>query len=134
MNIGEASKLSGISVKMIRKYEDSGIIPKARRNESGYRSYSEKDVHTLKFVKTSRSLGFSMKDIKELLSLWKNTSRTSANVKRIAEKHVESLEQKVDEINMMLNTLKHLTKNCHGDNRPNCPILSNLSGEQDKGL
>lgn len=133
MNIGEASKLSGISVKMIRKYEDSGIIPKAKRNSSGYRSYSESDVHTFKFIKTSRSLGFTMKDIKELLSLWKNKKRTSSNVKKIAEKHIENLERKVQKINNMLETLKHLNQNCHGDDRPDCPILSNLESANEVG-
>lgn len=131
MNIGEASELSGISIKMIRKYEDSGIIPKAKRNSSGYRSYSESDVHTFKFIKTSRSLGFSMKDIKELLSLWRNKKRTSSNVKKIAEKHIENLESKFDEINRMLNTLKHLNRNCRGDDRPDCPILTSLGSEDE---
>lgn len=126
MNIGEVAKISGVSAKMIRKYEDSGLVPKAKRNVSGYRNYSENDVHTFRFIKTARSLGFSLKDIKELLGLWKNKKRASFNVKRIAQMHIEQLEFKVNEINTMLNTLKHLTKNCHGDDRPDCPILDNL--------
>ncbi len=126
MNIGEVAKISGVSAKMIRKYEDSGLVPKAKRNVSGYRSYSDNDVHTFRFIKTARSLGFSLKDIKELLSLWKNKKRASSNVKKIAQMHIEQLEFKVNEINTMLNTLKHLTKNCHGDDRPDCPILDNL--------
>lgn len=126
MNIGEVAKISGVSAKMIRKYEDSGLVPKAKRNVSGYRSYSENDVHSFRFIKTARSLGFSLKDIKELLSLWKNKKRASSNVKKIAQMHIEQLELKVNEINTMLNTLKHLTKNCHGDDRPDCPILDNL--------
>ena len=126
MNIGEVAKISGLSAKMIRKYEDSGLVPKAKRNVSGYRSYSENDVHSFRFIKTARSLGFSLKDIKELLSLWKNKKRASSNVKKIAQMHIEQLELKVNEINTMLNTLKHLTKNCHGDDRPDCPILDNL--------
>lgn len=126
MNIGEVAKISGVSAKMIRKYEDSGLVPKAKRNVSGYRSYSENDVHSFRFIKTARSLGFSLKDIKELLSLWKNKKRASSNVKKIAQMHIEQLEFKVNEINTMLNTLKHLTKNCHGDDRPDCPILDNL--------
>ena len=126
MNIGEVAKISGLSAKMIRKYEDSGLVPKAKRNVSGYRSYSENDVHSFRFIKTARSLGFSLKDIKELLSLWKNKKRASSNVKKIAQMHIEQLEFKVNEINTMLNTLKHLTKNCHGDDRPDCPILDNL--------
>tara|TARA_B100001971_G_scaffold84647_1_gene78071 strand:+ start:184488 stop:184874 length:387 start_codon:yes stop_codon:yes gene_type:complete len=127
MNIGEVAKISGVSAKMIRKYEDSGLVPKAKRNVSGYRSYSENDVHSFRFIKTARSLGFSLKDIKELLSLWKNKKRASSNVKKIAQIHIEQLELKVNEINTMLNTLKHLTKNCHGDDRPECPILDSLS-------
>ena len=127
MNIGEVAKISGVSAKMIRKYEESGLIPKAKRNVSGYRSYSENDVHSFRFIKTARSLGFSLKDIKELLSLWKNKKRASSNVKKIAQIHIEQLELKVNEINTMLNTLKHLTKNCHGDDRPECPILDSLS-------
>jgi len=127
MNIGEIAKISGVSAKMIRKYEESGLIPKAKRNVSGYRSYSENDVHTFRFIKTARSLGFSLKNIKELLSLWKNKKRESSNVKKIAEKHIESLETKVNEINTMLKTLKFLTENCHGDDRPECPILDSLS-------
>lgn len=126
MNIGEVAKKSGVSAKMIRKYEDSGLVPKAKRNESGYRSYSNNDVHTFRFIKTARSLGFSLKDIKELLSLWKNKRRASSKVKKIAKMHIEQLEFKSNEINTMLNTLKHLTKNCHGDDRPDCPILDNL--------
>tara|TARA_Y100000768_G_scaffold387007_1_gene376917 strand:+ start:6240 stop:6644 length:405 start_codon:yes stop_codon:yes gene_type:complete len=126
VNIGEAAEQSGISSKMIRKYEDSGLIPKARRSDAGYRTYSENDIHTFRFIKTARSLGFSLKDIKELLSLWKNKKRASSKVKKIAEKHIENLEIKSSEINTMLKTLKHLTQNCHGDDRPDCPILSNL--------
>ena len=126
MNIGEASKQSGISAKMIRKYEESGLIPKAKRSLAGYRSYSENDVHTFRFIKTARSLGFSLKDIKELLSLWKNKKRASSKVKNIAEKHIENLEIKVSEISTMLDTLRHLSLNCHGDDRPDCPILEKL--------
>ena len=133
MNIGEASKQSGISAKMIRKYEDSGLIPKAKRSVAGYRSYSDNDIHTFRFIKTARSLGFSLKDIKELLSLWKNKKRASSNVKKIAEKHIENLEIKVNEINNMLNTLRHLAKTCHGDDRPDCPIIDNLENSLAEG-
>ena len=127
MNIGEVAKLSDVNSKMIRRYEEMGIIPKAGRNLSGYRTYSEKDVHILKFVKRSRELGFSMKDIKQLVSLWRNKSRPSSQVKSIATKHVNELEQKLMEIQSMLKTLKNLTDNCHGDSRPDCPILDELS-------
>lgn len=127
MNIGEVAKLSEVNSKMIRRYEEMGIIPKAGRNLSGYRTYSEKDVHILKFVKRARELGFSMKDIKQLVSLWRNKNRPSSQVKTIATKHVNELEQKLMEIQSMLKTLKNLTDNCHGDNRPDCPILDELS-------
>ena len=126
MNIGEVSKLSNVNSKMIRRYEEMGIIPKAGRSLAGYRTYSEKDVHILKFVKRSRELGFSMKDIKQLVSLWRNKSRPSSQVKSIATKHVKELEQKLSKIQSMLKTLKNLTDHCHGDNRPDCPILDEL--------
>lgn len=126
MNIGEVSKLSNVNSKMIRRYEEMGIIPKAGRSLAGYRTYSEKDVHILKFVKRARELGFSMKDVKQLVSLWRNKSRPSSQVKSIATKHVDELEQKLSEIQSMLRTLKNLTDNCHGDNRPDCPILDEL--------
>lgn len=126
MNIGEVAELSEVNSKMIRRYEDQGIIPKAGRTLSGYRQYTEKDVHVLRFVKRSRELGFSMKDVKQLVSLWRNKNRPSSQVKSIASKHIEELEKKLLEIQSMLSTLKHLTKNCHGDRRPDCPILDGL--------
>jgi len=129
MNIDEVSKLSDLNAKMIRRYEEEGIIPRAGRNLSGYRQYTEKDVHILRFVKRARELGFSMKDVKELLGLWKNKGRTSAQVKNIAHKHIQELEKKLSEIEGMLSTLQHLVKHCHGDHRPDCPILEELSGE-----
>lgn len=126
MNIGEVAQLSEVNSKMIRRYEEQGIIPKAGRTISGYRQYSEKDVHVLRFVKRSRELGFSMKDVKQLVSLWRNKNRPSSQVKSIASKHIEELEKKLLEIQSMLSTLKHLTNNCHGDQRPDCPILEGL--------
>lgn len=126
MNISEAAKLSDVNSKMIRRYEELGIIPKAKRNASGYRQYSENDVHILKFVKRARELGFSMKDIKQLVGLWKNKTRTSSQVKSIALKHIEELEKKLSETQGMLKTLKHLARHCHGDQRPDCPILDEL--------
>lgn len=128
MNIGEVSKLANISAKMVRRYEEEGIIPKAKRAESGYRQYSENDVHILRFVKRSRELGFSMKDVKQLIGLWRNKNRSSEQVKKIATKHIIELETKLAEIQAMLGTLKHLTKHCHGDHRPDCPILYELEG------
>ena len=127
MNIGEVAKQSQVNSKMIRRYEELGIIPKAGRNLSGYRQYSETDVHILRFVKRARELGFTMKDIKQLISLWRNKSRASSQVKTLATKHITELELKLAEINSMLGTLKHLAKNCHGDHRPDCPILEDLS-------
>lgn len=126
MNIGEVAQISEVNSKMIRRYEEQGIIPKAGRNLSGYRQYTENDVHILKFVKKSRELGFSMKDIKQLISLWRNKNRPSSQVKKIAQKHIEELEKKLHEIESMLSTLNHLVKNCHGDHRPDCPILDEL--------
>lgn len=129
MNIGEASKKSGVSAKLIRHYESIGIIPKASRALSGYRTYSDREVNILKFVKRSRSLGFSMEEIKKLVSLWRNKKRTSQEVKKLATKHIDELEQKITELQSMVETLKHLAMNCHGDDRPDCPILDELAAE-----
>jgi Cu(I)-responsive transcriptional regulator len=127
MNIGQASKASGVSVKMVRHYESVGLLPKAARSEGNYRLYGLNDVHLLRFIKRARTLGFSMDDIKELVGLWKNKSRSSAAVKKIAGKHVEALKQKVAELQSMIGTLEHLTHHCHGDHRPECPILDDLA-------
>ncbi len=127
MNIGQAAKISGVNAKLIRHYESIGIIPKASRSDAGYRTYSESEVHILSFVKRARTLGFSMKEIKKLVSLWRNKSRASAEVKAMATKHVEEMEKKVTELQAMVKTLKHLAKNCHGDGRPECPILDDFA-------
>lgn len=129
MNIGEAAKVSGVNAKLIRHYESIGIIPKASRTDSGYRVYSDSDVHTLSFVRRARSLGFSMKEIKKLVGLWRNRSRASADVKVLAQTHIKELEDKITELELMRDTLKHLAKNCHGDSRPHCPILEDLAKE-----
>ena len=126
MNIGEVAAMSEVSSKMIRRYEEQGIIPKAGRSLAGYRQYSEKDVHVLRFVKRARELGFAMKDIKQLVGLWRNKSRPSAQVKSIALKHRTELEKKLKEIQAMLNTVNNLVEHCHGDDRPDCPILDEL--------
>jgi len=126
MNIGDLAKKSGVNSKMIRRYEELGILPKPKRTDSGYRQYSENDVHNAKFVKRARELGFSMKDIKVLLSLWRNKTRSSSQVKKIATKHIDELESKLTEIKSMLATLKNLAHHCHGDDRPDCPILEEL--------
>lgn len=126
MNIGQVAAMSEVNSKMIRRYEEQGIIPKAGRSLAGYRQYTEKDVHVLRFVKRARELGFSMRDIKQLVSLWKNKSRPSAQVKNIALKHQSELERKLKEMQAMLSTINNLVKNCHGDDRPDCPILDEL--------
>lgn len=127
MNIGEAAVASGVNPKSIRHYESIGIIPKVNRSDAGYRIYKESDVHILSFVKKARGLGFSMKEIKKLVSLWRNKSRASAEVKSLALSHVRKLEEKINELQSMVDTIKHLSKNCHGDNRPDCPILEDLA-------
>lgn len=127
MNIGEAAKASGVNAKLIRHYESIGIIPKASRSVSGYRVYSEADVHILSFVRRSRGLGFSMKEIKKLVGLWRNKSRASSDVKALALQHVKELEIKIKELEDMARTLRHLARNCHGDHRPDCPILEDLA-------
>lgn len=127
MNIGQAAKASGVNAKMIRHYETLGIIPKAQRSFSGYRMYTENDIHLLTFIKRARSLGFSMKEIKKLVSLWKNKARASADVKDLATAHVKKLEEKIIELQEMVNALQHLSRSCHGDHRPDCPILEKLA-------
>ncbi|AOB40043.1 Cu(I)-responsive transcriptional regulator [Bordetella parapertussis] len=127
MNIGDAAQASGISAKMIRYYESIGLIGPAARTESGYRVYGDAELHTLRFVRRARDLGFSVEQMNELLALWRDRSRTSADVKRIALEHVATLERKADELRQMADTLKHLAHHCHGDTRPDCPIIEELS-------
>jgi Cu(I)-responsive transcriptional regulator len=127
MNIGQAAAASGVTAKMIRHYEESGLIRAPRRTASNYRSYSDNDVHVLRFVKRARALGFSMADIKTLLSLWQDKSRSSSAVKRIARTHIDELERKIAELQAMARTLEHLVHHCHGDHRPQCPIIEELA-------
>ncbi len=126
MNIGDAAKASGVSAKMIRYYEDTGLIPPAARTASGYRVYTDKDLHMLRFIRRARDLGFSVKDIGALLSLWQDRERQSADVKRVALAHVDALRQKIRELDDMASTLETLAACCHGNDRPDCPILSEL--------
>lgn len=133
MNIGQAAEASGISAKMIRYYERVELIPAAARTESGYRIYSDTDIHTLKFLHRARSLGFSVKQMQELVSLWRDRSRTSANVKSVALAHVAKLEDKIDALQAMRETLQHLAAHCHGDHRPDCPIIEDFSGGHEPG-
>lgn len=127
MNIGEAASESGVSAKMIRYYESVDLIPAVSRTEAGYRIYSDSDVHTLRFIRRARDLGFSVEKIRELLALWRDRSRASADVKRIAFLHVQELDYKARELSAMARTLQHLADNCHGDSRPDCPILESLA-------
>ena len=126
-NIGEASAFSGVSAKMIRHYEQIGLIPEANRTFANYRIYSEADVHTLRFIKRARLLGFSIQQISVLLSLWQDKGRSSAEVKRLALEHVAELENKIRELQAMSNEIKRLAEHCHGDHRPDCPIIENLA-------
>lgn len=127
MNIGEAAKAAGVSAKMIRYYEAIALIPSAARTESGYRVYAPSDVHTLRFIKRARGLGFSLEQVSELLALWRDTERTSAGVKQLARGHVETLKGRIGELQGMVQALEHLVEHCHGDHRPDCPILDDLS-------
>lgn len=127
MNIGQAAKASGVSAKMIRYYERIGLINPAHRSDAGYRLYTDEDVHTLTFIRSARDLGFSVEGIKDLLALWQDRSRQSADVKKIALSHIEKLNEKIGELQAMVQTLSHLAHCCVGDNRPNCPILNDLA-------
>jgi MerR family copper efflux transcriptional regulator len=128
VNIGSAAEQSGVSAKMIRYYESLGLLGKVRRTDNGYRQYSQTEVHVLRFIKRARDLGFSMAEITELVSLWNNRRRTSASVKRIAQKHADELAQRVAALQEMQRSLSLLIHGCHGDSRPDCPILDELAG------
>jgi MerR family copper efflux transcriptional regulator len=128
LNIGEAARLSGISTRMVRHYESLGLLGDVHRSDSGYRQYSPAEVHTLRFIKRSRDMGFSMEQVAELVDLWRNRRRTSASVKRIAQSHLDELEQRIAAMQGMQRTLAHLVHCCHGDQRPDCPILDDLAG------
>ncbi len=128
-NIGEAAALSGVSAKMLRHYEVLGLLPKVARTYSGYRQYGPNEVHTLRFVRRARDLGFGIQEIKLLLGLWQNRRRASANVKRIALEHVEDLDRRIAEMQSMKRTLEMLVHSCHGDDRAECPILDDLAAQ-----
>ena len=127
MNIGEAAKASSVSAKMIRHYEQIGLIAPAARNDAGYRTFGDRDVHTLRFIRSARDLGFTVEGIGELLALWQDRSRHSADVKKVALGQIEKLEHKITELQAMRNTLQTLVTCCSGDHRPDCPILENLA-------
>ena len=135
MNIGDASAASGVSAKMIRYYEQIGLIRPAARTESGYRVYSPSEVETLRFIRRARDLGFSVEEMGTLLALWQDKARESADVKRVALQHVAEIEKRIVELEGMARTLRHLAGHCHGDERPDCPILDDLAtiSEMEKG-
>ncbi|MFN4203912.1 MAG: Cu(I)-responsive transcriptional regulator [Tabrizicola sp.] len=128
MTIGEAARASGVSAKMIRYYEETGLIPAAGRTGSGYRTYGPKEVQILRFVRRARDLGFPMDKVAELLALWRDRGRASADVKRLAEAQIAALDQRIREMQAMQATLGHLVHACAGDDRPDCPILDDLGG------
>ena len=129
MNIGEAARHAGVSAKMIRHYEQIGLIAPVPRTDAGYRIYGEREVHTLRFIRRARDLGFSVQAIGPLLALWQDRNRASADVKAFALAHIEALNAKAAELQAMARTLQHLADHCHGDHRPDCPILEDLAGD-----
>ncbi|HYD31834.1 MAG TPA: Cu(I)-responsive transcriptional regulator [Azospirillaceae bacterium] len=128
MNIGTVAKRSGVPAKTIRYYESVGLIRPAERGDNGYRTYSETDVETLRFIQRARSLGFSVADVGNLLALWHDRGRASADVKALAQRHVIEIDRKVEELLAIKRTLLMLMNHCHGDQRPDCPILDTLAG------
>lgn len=131
MNIGEAARASGVSAKMIRYYEQTGLIPRVDRTASGYRDYSMKEIHVLRFVRRARDLGFSVTEIEGLLQLWRDRSRRSSDVKRVALARIADLRRRIEEMAEMAATLEELAASCSGDNRPDCPILADLEESND---
>jgi Cu(I)-responsive transcriptional regulator len=125
--IGRAAEQSGVSAKMIRHYESRRLLKRARRTHSGYRIYDEEDVHVLRFIKRARDLGFSIKEIDQLLALWQNRRRASADVRRVAQAHMADLDRRIAELMAVRRTLERLVEHCHGDARPDCPILEDLA-------
>lgn len=127
MRIGTVAKKSGVSAKTIRYYESIGLVNPAARGANGYRSYAENDVETLRFIRYARNLGFAIEDVTNLLSLWHDKDRASADVRTVAQKHIEEVEARIAKLQSIRDTLKHLTESCHGDNRPDCPILEGIA-------
>ena len=128
MKIGEASIASGVSQRMIRHYEKIGLVPAASRRDSGYRDYDEREVHTLRFIGRARDMGFPIEEIRTLLGLWHDRHRSSADVKQLALSRAAELKRKARELDEMRRSLEHLAARCHGDDRPDCPILGGLEG------
>lgn len=129
MNIGQAALQSGVSAKMIRYYEQSGLLAPAHRSESNYRQYGDRDVQTLRFIKRSRDLGFSLDRIRTLLALWKDTGRRSVDVKSLAEQYIQELNDDIAKLQSIRDELERLAQCCHGDNRPDCPIIADLASK-----
>jgi Cu(I)-responsive transcriptional regulator len=134
MNIGDASRATGVSAKMIRYYEQIGLIEPAHRTDSQYRVYTDSDIHTLRFIRRARDLGFNVEQMKTLLALWRDRSRASADVKAIALEQIAELERKAAAIAAMTRTLKTLVSSCHGDERPDCPIIEGFAGGEDAAV
>lgn len=132
MNIGQAAAASGVSAKTIRYYEDTGLIPAAGRSNAGYRVYDQNDVHTLQFIQRSRQLGFPVASVRQLLALWQDRNRNSAEVRTLALAQIDLLRQKLAALQAMERSLKHLAANCQGDHRPECPILDDLAERKAK--
>lgn len=130
MSIGEAARRAGVSARMLRHYESLGLLPHVARTDNGYRQYSAADVHMLRFIRRSRDLGFSMEEITTLLGLWQDQERTSASVKQIAQAHIKTLEQRIAAMQAMQRSLQTLVQCCHGDGRPDCPILDDLAAPE----
>lgn len=127
MHIGTVADRAGIPSKTIRYYESIGLIPQAPRSAGGYRRYAERDLHTLRFIQRARGLGFSVKEVSALLMLWRDDRRASADVKALSERHVADIDRKITELRAMRRTLVDLIDRCHGDHRPDCPILDDLA-------
>lgn len=130
MRIGEASAASDVSQRMIRHYEKIGLMPTAARRDSGYRDYDQRDVHTLRFIGRARDLGFGIDEIRQLLALWRDRSRSSADVKALALARAAELKRKASELDGMRRTLERLAADCHGDTRPDCPIIDDLGAAE----
>ena len=127
--IGEAARRAGISARMVRHYESLGLLTGVARTGAGYRQYTEADVHTLRFIRRARDLGFSIEEITHLLSLWQDKARASSQVKQIAQKHIASLSERIAAMQAMQRSLQALVQCCHGDDRPDCPILDDLAAQ-----
>lgn len=128
MNIGEAARLSGVPAKTIRYYEGAGLLPEVGRRGNGYRDYGARDVEVLRFIQRARSLGFSVRDVGGLLALWRDRGRASAEVRALAVEHIRAIDTKLEELRSVRRTLTALVDRCHGDDRPDCPILDSLAG------